>query len=589
MLEFAVRILAAGLLILCSGWVGQPDFSDACKVSVFIACYAALAQLLIHKGRRDGWIDWGLAVADASAVAFLVILVRAPLPTALLAFLPLAIGYRLHKALSPTTNRGEDPILHPIPLPAPPSTIDAESYLALRENFRKLKDHHQHLEATSRRDHLAAQLLACKLPAGGRFYSRLAEQLQLLSGAKSLALYVFSPSNDLMSIRAVSGERMENLDDRVFPINSAHTARQISQNVDLTLRSLVADSNRSRTASIVLQHQQRIVGMMSIFASDFDELDRARRAADELADIAAGLIWAERKREETERRLRELELLYSISSLCSASRSTEDAMRRVIPELKALYDCDYVAAYLLDKEDDAPSAAEGREMLFFDAMRFGSGHGLDGWITAGTPEIAVFHPDEDPRCDATELLRRRVGSFIVMPLAQSSILLGYIVVGSRTSGGLGPSVLQSLRSVATELEKSLGRGVSASRGLLSPSEFQSIASAQKAGAIVILELLSKQGLLDTCGRYGLERGLTRFARAIHAHLPSGGALCRTRNGDFIVLLPNVVRQAAVKWANEIAAGASMIGVPASKDGRATPLAVQAKVADLSPQTDGVLA
>jgi len=71
MLEFAVRLFAAGLLFLVSSWIGTPDPAVAWKLSAAIAAYACLGYWLETSGRSNAGIKGALATADSGAIAFI--------------------------------------------------------------------------------------------------------------------------------------------------------------------------------------------------------------------------------------------------------------------------------------------------------------------------------------------------------------------------------------------------------------------------------------------------------------------------------------------------------------------------------------
>ena len=75
--------------------------------------------------------------------------------------------------------------------------------------------------------------------------------------------------------------------------------------------------------------------------------------------------------------------------------------------------------------------------------------------------------------------------------------------------------------------------------------------------------------------------MRRLTGQVRAALPEGSSLCRRDRGDLVALL-QTDEEFARRWANEIAAGASLIGVTMGEKGKRIPFAIRAKVAALDP-------
>jgi len=469
--------------------------------------------------------------------------------------------------------------------------VDSNAFLVLRENFRKLKDHCQDLERKTKRERLVSQLFETRLPGGDKFHAKLAKKLQELTGIQSLALYTFSQFESTMVVRATSGDTSATIEDNSFNIDPTQATRQITDNVELTMRAMLDDTERSKVATILLQSESSVVGMINLFHADWDQLYEAKRLCEEVAGVIALLISEEHNRRSSEARIAELELLYEVVAVTSGAVSRKEIVERVVERLHHFIDADFIGGYFIEHGQAILSGFSGREMRILDMLSFANSPGLEGWLATGAPEVAVFRTSDDDRCDGRELLRRRIGSFLLIPLQYGEVPFGFVIAASRVSNGLDRQHLHTLRAVIAECSQAVSRleqPTTGSRGLVSVTAFQMLASAGRQGCIVIMELLKKQDLLENCGATAVETAMRAFSLRINAKLPPGGAACQRKHGDFIVYLPGAPEDFARSWANDLAATASMIGVPTLGGRRSIPMAFRARVALVGQQSSEVL-
>jgi transcriptional regulator with GAF, ATPase, and Fis domain len=346
---------------------------------------------------------------------------------------------------------------------------------------------------------------------------------------------------------------------------------------------------RSQVATVLLTHQSRTVGMLNITSADPKALAEARSVCEELAPLVAALIETESSVQTQARRLAQLEILYEVCVLGSGADTANTLAARVLRDLKAIVDADHLGVFWIDQGTPISACVEGKRLDVFSALSFGQGPGLQGWIQSGAPELALHALLDDNRCIAEEALKRRIGSAAVLPIQYDEQPMGYLVAATHRSGGIDIADVETLRSVVNEMSQALARMDSqAAQGIVTPAEFQRLI-ASKSGSLVYLETLKREQVLSVCGKHTLDSAMRQLAKRVRGKLPSGGAVCRRDQGDLVVFLPDCSDVFARSWANDIAATASMIGLP-SLDGRRTiPLALRAKAAVLDRQSNEVFA
>lgn len=626
MAEFAVRLIAAGVLILLSGWLKQPSFEAALAISLASAFNAAIGYRVENDGHRKPSHAVTLGAIDAILVGCLLASIHLSDSLGFLVLVPvmwsakrdetgiwiiatagvlaLLLGSALFGggtlvllyaqalgvlAATAFETKRSKPTVAPLAFMPLRADVDPQAYLLLRENFRKLKDHCGEVEARSKADHIATQLQECRYPAGERFYARLAEKLQELTGAQSLALYTLSQFEDTLAVRATCGELSAEVETSSFTIEPARVMRQITDNVELTLRSMLSESDRSKVGAVLLQTGTRVVGMVNLFHSDWDQLYEAKRVCEGIAVSLASLIAEEARRAAADKRLKELELLYETAVISFGAANRHELAERIIRRLPQLVRADFIAAYFFVEGGVSLATCAGREVSILDGLSFAGGQGLRGWAQVGFPEVAVFRIDQDQRCNAEILARRRVGSFILIPFNCGAQPFGYLLAASRNSGGLDLPDLLTLRAVAAEFCQAVARmemPQSGSHGLVSPTSFQALVSAPQDGCLVYLEMLKRAQILETCDGPAIDEAVRAFSFRLHGKLPPGGAACQRRQGEFVVLLPKASEEFARSWANDLAATASLIGVRTAGGRKTMPLAFKAKVATLAPEAQG---
>jgi hypothetical protein len=631
MLEFTIRLIGAGLIFLLSAWFGIPSAGVGWEISIAIAIYAGIGYWLETRGRKNSGICGILAVCDSGAIVFSGASIHAIDPCALLSLLPVLYAFKKHRAnlwatvpcvagllfSSAVLFLGPDvsanvyvealaalllPLilrLPPADAPQPPrpqmlpriSEIDSEAFLMLRENFRKVKDRCKELEEGGKREHILAQLHSTRLASNHEFHGKLSDTIRKLCGAQSAAVYTLSQFGNTMVVRGTSGPVQSAVETASYTVNLGQATRQIIDQVELTTRAMLVDEERAKVATVLLTHESRMVGMVNLFHNDWDELYEAKRMVEDCAQTIAWIIVETQRKADHDKRLKELELLYETAVVSTGAGDRQELVARVSHRLAGIVKAEFIGAYLVEDDEPVLVGNHGHEMDFLDCMSFSAGNGFEGWLAAGAPELAVFQSQDDQRCHVDMLLRKRIGSFILVPLQFEESPFGFLVAVSKVSNGLDSSDLAALRAVSAECAQAVCRleQPSANGGLVTPSSFQRTVANAKSGCLVHLELLKRQQLIENCDSRAIEEGLRQFSYRLRGKLTAGGAACQRGLGGFVIYLPNSATSFVSNWANEVAATASMIGVPTSGKKTTIPLAFRARVANLVPQSDEDLA
>jgi hypothetical protein len=397
-------------------------------------------------------------------------------------------------------------------------------------------------------------------------------------------------SNALV-VRSTIGEYPDELQDSAFEVDAGQAAIVVRERAEQAVRALLPPEERASLATVLLHHQGRLIGQVSLGHAHPAKVADTRRIAEEIAPFLASLIVEENEKSSAELRLRETEVLYEIAVTASGANTPTSLAARVVRELFPVMDVDHLGVAWLDGEQSILASHAGAGIRFIDAMTFTEGNGIPGWVRAGCPEIHIFSVADDSRCTPEQTLRLRVSSYCAVPIQFTDRAFGYVSAATHRVGGIDLPVLAMLRTVAAEMGQAISRlqgaSESGSEGLMTANEFQRFVTETGEGCMVVLETLRKDQLFESFGRPAVDHALRQLAIHMRARLPQGGALCRRINGDFAAFLVGCDEAFASSWANEVAAGASMIALR-TPDGRARiPLAIRARVARVTMKTPGL--
>lgn len=634
MVELGARFLIAGAILFVAGMFNVLDFDFAWKASAAIAAIALFGWRLEVKGLKNPGIAGFFGVADCYAIALILANTGQLSNFGFLVLGPCAFAAAKHR--SPATfmaplagssilvshavfNSGTAPGVmlllqaaavmavglllgqtqtqvvrvetnSEIALSDNAIVLEREDYLELRENFRKLRDAYRDLEFKSRRGRMIALIDEARNGSGERLFVRLANRLKDVTGADHLAIYTVAQFADQFVVRATTAGYPAEIEDVSFRVDLDLAPGQIKHRVEQALASIKSDTERTRIANIILLDSGRVVGMITLAHTDAGKLAEAQTKADEIAPYLASLIQEEARVEGERRRLKETELLYEVATVTAGSTNATSLASRVVRELFETIEADHVGVFLLEGNESIQLAHQGARIRILDSLRLSAGAGLQGWLNSDSPELVVFDARDDHRMDAQEALKRRVGSFVLLPLTTAQATIGFITAVTHNRGGLDKPQIESLRIAAIELSQALIRleGKSSEpEGVMTPAEFSKRVQGAK-GSFVYLEPLRREQLADTFGKSAIDLALRKFVSQLKRSLPKGGCVCRRDEGDYVVFLPKVSVEKASSWANDVTATSAMIPVKTADGSAKVPLALRSKVAAIDRQDSEVL-
>lgn len=456
-----------------------------------------------------------------------------------------------------------------------------DGLLQVRESYRKLRDAYGDLERKSRKDKIVARIAKTQQAQGDTFYSELCTALRELTKADELAIYTLAHLEQAMVVRSVSQDFPGDLKDRSIAVDISKAPVALREEAEEALASLAIGA---AVANVLLIHKGKVIGMVCAIDPNQKKLDEIRRHLTEAAPATARAIEAEMDREARIQRIKELELLYEVGSISAGATTPSILAARVARELRQSLRLGSVSISFVENGGEILIAQQGAQARLLDCMTFEEVQGVEGWLAAGTPEIVLFDARMDERCDPEETLKRRIGGFVLTPLWAGAEVVGYVSAATQVAGGIDLDQIAAIRLVASELSRAMERLVGANTGgMMTPSEFAA-ATQGREGSLIFLEPLRKEQVVSNYGFAAYEEAVRKLAHQVRAKLPAGSFLCRRDQGDFLVFL-DTDEEFARNWANEVAASASFIAISTSDSAKRVPLALRAKVAPMTPQTN----
>jgi len=461
------------------------------------------------------------------------------------------------------------------------------SYLTLRESYRSLRDQYNQLLRRCRRDRCAHLLMEAALAKEDTIQQRITAKLREITQVSGVGLYSSAQFDDVMVIRASSGELPVSITQTTVPIRQALSESQLRSQFDLWLRSIRVPEKEAYCRSVVLKDRGMIVGILCLSDNDPEKLQQAYEIAEECASVAALLLRDAADRTRLEMRVREAEMLYQVAAVTMGSDSAVGVASRTVRELWSAMNLDHLGIQFLDGQESFPVANQGAQAALVDSLLFGTKTGLEGWLEAGAPESILFDTSRDDRVAPRAALTKRVGSFALIPIQFESQPFGFLTAATHRAGGIDLGDLQTLRTIASEVASAISRlqGKAATiEGLATPQEFQKAVASATEGCLAHLEPLRRNELMEEFGPVAYERAIVALGQKLRSQLPSGGVLCRRSEGDFVALLPGSDEEYGRRWVNQAAALAGMTAI-STPDGRARiPLALRGKSTVLRSQS-----
>lgn len=442
--------------------------------------------------------------------------------------------------------------------------------LELREKFRRLQDAYRALETSSRRDRVAVELFETRIGPPTGFADRLARRIATITRSRSATLYSVSTVGGSLVRCGGYGDNAPEPGETELLISQPMNPELTPEDALQTLRE--AGSNR---AGIPISLEGKVVGLVEVEGISPTRCEEARLHVEDMQAEIAQLLTEFQQKEDLVRRSGEAELLYELRGVREGAESRLAVAERFVRELSEILPTENIGVFLLDQSKPIPLARVGNSLLLIEDLSFAAGPGIEGWIQIGSPELLMHDVRQDGRCPQEAALKARIGSYLLVPISNDGLTQGFVAAARPAAGLLGYKAAETLRLAAVELAHALFP--SATRGLMTPTEFHKFASEQD-GVLAQFQVLRVEALEASFGKVGMSHAMRQFSQRLRARLPESAGMCRRPQGEFLAFIPKLTPSQAESWVNEVVAYSSMIDLRTPDGNRRIPLSLRGKVA-----------
>jgi hypothetical protein len=634
MIELSVRFVLAGLLVFFAGVTGIPPFVPILQLALIQSALGTFTYIIERRNLRLPAMSGIIACADAVMIEFaLATVIKSPalVTFGFLALSPIVIsatryqsnpffmapvasaglvvahmannGWQLANAnvlgcalsfliigclLKTNTKPQTVQEYEPVELTAD-STVTwehvnlIESHNAeLRTNYRQLKDAYRDLDRKSRKDRVAAILAEAKGVANQSGYFFLCEKIAEAIGAGGVLLYTVANIGDHFIIKGAAGELNESQLSESLAISAKQSIALVRDQADRLSTSLEPEKP---STNVVLQYEGKVIGILTITARDKDQLFEAQESLQSCISLVSSLVMEEQKRDGMKRRLTEVEVLYAVVSNAEGACTKAEIAARIARDFQEVLQVEHLSISAIEDEESRHLALEGRELNLLGSMTFDNGGGLLGWLYTGAPEIVISDARTSSLLPSDAIVRNRIGSYVIIPIAGDVGPVGYITAASGRIGGIDVSEVATLRSAAAELSRLFAKPEdheAIDEGILSPRKFVE-AVGKSEGVMVTLIPLQFKEYERKYGKPASAHAMRTLGLRIRPHIPVGSLMCKHPDGLIMVYLMGAEKETASAWANDLVAKGMGADLKTPDGSAKMPLQLRAKVASLSPQ------
>ena len=456
--------------------------------------------------------------------------------------------------------------------------VEADDSLVLREKFRSLRDEFENLAERSKDDRLLSSILPTRFLPARTAEPSLVETIRDTLDIEGCVLYGVATFGPRLVVKAVSGTT-HGTDEQAIEVDLRHSLSKLKSQLDRAFQS-----EHSQAQNVILALKGKVVGVLALYDLDHERCAEAKRRLESIGSVLASLLIDIRQKVQQSRRLAEMEVLYEVATLTQGAATPLACAERIVTSLYDRGTFDHVGASFLDDHDALPTCTKGEPLRLLDAMSFGTGPGVLGWLRSGAPDLAIFQTGDDSRVPQQEAIKRRIGSFAAIPIIVNQKVFGVITAATHRSGGIDREDFESLSLHAVELGQAISRVLGNDHsGITTAREFAGLISG-RAGSLVFGEPINSRDLESEFGRPVLRSFILDFAKRTRNLLPESGAVCVRANGGLVAFLPNQDAETAHRWADSWVLEASSLAMR-SPDGRIkAPLGLRVKVAQFGWQS-----
>ncbi|MBS1729091.1 MAG: hypothetical protein JST51_20415 [Armatimonadetes bacterium] len=641
MVELSVRLVLAGLMVFIAGATGVPPFIAMTKISLIQSALAVFAFTLDRKNLRLPAVSALIACADALMIQFALgsITTHPALETfGFLSLAPIILAAARHNSnpflMTPVASAGmvlahmanhgwhlanlnilgaactflligclvkpfgkvsvmetedeEETVTDDMPMVELHKLSLAESHNEeLRNNYRQLKDAYRDLDRKSRKDRVAAMLADIHGTSQRSGYFSLCEKITEATGAAGVLLYTVSNVGDQFIVRGAAGEVNEVQLSESLSVNAKQAIALVREQADHLSQILEPEKPCS---NVVLQHEGKVVGVLTVTARDRDQMFEALEALQPCAPLIASIVLEEQNKESMRRRLTEVEVLYAVVSNAEGATTRSEVAARIARDFQSVLQIEHLSIYSIVDDEPLLLANEGRTLNLLGSMTFANGGGTVGWLNSGSPEIVVNDARTSSLLPSEAIVRSRIGSYVVIPVNGESGPYGYITAASGRIGGIDTSDLGTLRSAAAELSRLFMKPETPEfddEGILSPRKFIE-AVGKSEGTMVTLVPLQYKEFERKYGKPAMSHALRSLTMRVRPHTPSGALMCKHPDGLIMVFLKGTDKDSASVWANDVTSKGLGNDLRTPDGSARIPLQLRVKVASLSPQLNQFL-
>jgi hypothetical protein len=634
MIELSVRLVLAGLMVFIAGVSGVPPFLPIAQLAMLQSAVAIFTFILDRRNLRLPAMSGIIACADAIMIEFaLASVIKSPalITFGFLAFAPIIISAARFNAnpflMAPVASAGlvvahmanngwhlanpnilgcaltflvvgclAKPMAKSAPVveylayepPSEPSYDLAhlqviESHNAeLRANYRQLKDAYRDLDRKSRKDRVAAILAEANGVSSQSSYFFLCEKIAEATGAAGVLLYTVATVGDHFIIKGAAGDLNESQLTESLPINTKQSIALVRENADM-LSSMLDPQKPS--ANIVLQHDGKVIGILTITGKDRDQLFEAQESLQTCTSLVSSMVLEAQQRDGMKRRLTEVEVLYAVVSNAEGACTRSEIAARIARDFQEVLQIEHLSISSIEDEESRVLALEGRELNLLGSMTFENGGGLVGWLNNGSPEIIIADARTNSLLPSDAIVRNRIGSYVIIPIPGENGPVGYVTAASGRIGGIDATEVSTLRSASAELSRLFAKPEdhdAIDEGILSPRKFVE-AVGKSEGVMITLIPLQYKEYERRFGKPAIAHAMRTLGLRIRPHVPAGSLMCKHPDGLIMVYLLGGEKEFASTWANDIVAKGIGADLKTPDGSAKMPLQLRAKVASLSPQ------
>ncbi len=629
-----MRLVLAGLMVFIAGVSGVPPFLPIAQLAMLQSAVAIFTFILDRRNLRLPAMSGIIACADAIMIEFaLASVIKSPalITFGFLAFAPIIISAARFNAnpflMAPVASAGlvvahmanngwhlanpnilgcaltflvvgclAKPMAKSAPVveylayepPSEPSYDLAhlqviESHNAeLRANYRQLKDAYRDLDRKSRKDRVAAILAEANGVSSQSSYFFLCEKIAEATGAAGVLLYTVATVGDHFIIKGAAGDLNESQLTESLPINTKQSIALVRENADM-LSSMLDPQKPS--ANIVLQHDGKVIGILTITGKDRDQLFEAQESLQTCTSLVSSMVLEAQQRDGMKRRLTEVEVLYAVVSNAEGACTRSEIAARIARDFQEVLQIEHLSISSIEDEESRVLALEGRELNLLGSMTFENGGGLVGWLNNGSPEIIIADARTNSLLPSDAIVRNRIGSYVIIPIPGENGPVGFVTAASGRIGGIDATEVSTLRSASAELSRLFAKPEdhdAIDEGILSPRKFVE-AVGKSEGVMITLIPLQYKEYERRFGKPAIAHAMRTLGLRIRPHVPAGSLMCKHPDGLIMVYLLGGEKEFASTWANDIVAKGIGADLKTPDGSAKMPLQLRAKVASLSPQ------